>query len=97
MTTEAILPRPDECSDWLLFYFVLLGPKDYSGCNAGFAEMREQLNQKVEKPLQNAPLLSQLAVVDALLNKKETAILKPRGQSKCCLPRRTRWKALVWS
>lgn len=44
------------------------------GANTSFAETREQLNQKVQKSLQNAPLLSQLAVVDALLNKKETAI-----------------------
>jgi hypothetical protein len=48
------------------------------GANAGFAEMREQLNQRVQKSLQNAPLLSQLAVVDALLNRKETAITEAK-------------------
>ena len=41
---------------------------------ASCAETREQLNQKVEESPQNAPLLSQLAVVDALLDNKEIAI-----------------------
>jgi TolB-like protein len=44
------------------------------GANASFAETREQLNQKVQKSPGSADLLSQLAVVDALLNNKETAI-----------------------
>jgi tetratricopeptide (TPR) repeat protein len=48
------------------------------GANASFAETREQLNQKFQKSLQNAPLLSQLAVVDALLNNKETAIAEAK-------------------
>jgi TolB-like protein/Tfp pilus assembly protein PilF len=39
-----------------------------------FAETREQLNQKVRKSPGRAQLLSQLAVVDALLSDKEAAI-----------------------
>jgi hypothetical protein len=44
------------------------------GVNASVAEAREQLDQKVQKAPGNALLLSQLAVVDALLNNKEVAI-----------------------
>jgi TolB-like protein len=44
------------------------------GANPSFAETREQLNQTVQKSSRNAPLLSQLAVVDALLDNKDTAI-----------------------
>ena len=44
------------------------------GANASFAETREQLNQKVRGQPGNATLLSQLAVVDALLSNKEVAI-----------------------
>jgi tetratricopeptide (TPR) repeat protein len=45
-----------------------------SGPNADFAETRELLNQKVNKSSANAKLLSQLAVVDALLGDKQLAI-----------------------
>ena len=51
---------------------------DLPGANASFAETRDQLNQKVQKSPQTAPLLSQLAVVDALLNSKEIAIAEAR-------------------
>ena len=51
---------------------------DLPGANASFAETRDQLNQKVQKSPQTAPLLSQLAVVDALLNNKEIAIAEAR-------------------
>jgi tetratricopeptide (TPR) repeat protein len=44
------------------------------GLNASFVETREQLNQKVQKSQGDAKLLSQLAVVDALLNNREVAI-----------------------
>jgi serine/threonine protein kinase/Flp pilus assembly protein TadD len=44
------------------------------GANSSFAEAREQLNQKVQRSSGNAKLLSQLAVLDALLNNKEAAI-----------------------
>jgi hypothetical protein len=37
-------------------------------------EARERLNQKVQSSFEDVGLLSQLAVVDALLNQKETAI-----------------------
>ncbi len=47
---------------------------EQAGANASFAETREQLNQKVQKSPESAYLLSQLAVVDALLNNKEVAI-----------------------
>ena len=45
-----------------------------AAANPDFAEARQQLNQKVEQSLENAMLLSQLAVVDALLDNKETAV-----------------------
>jgi tetratricopeptide (TPR) repeat protein len=44
------------------------------GANASFAETREQLNQKVQRSPESALLLSQLAVVDALLINKQAAI-----------------------
>ena len=47
--------------------------------NSEFAKTREQLSQKVQKSPENAQLLSQLAVVDALLsNNKETAITEAK-------------------
>jgi len=46
-----------------------------TGANPSFAEVREQMNQKIQKSPENAaPLLSQLAVVDALLDNKEAAV-----------------------
>jgi serine/threonine protein kinase/tetratricopeptide (TPR) repeat protein len=44
------------------------------GENSSFGETRERLSQKVQKSEGNAGLLSQLAVVDALLGHKEVAI-----------------------
>jgi TolB-like protein/lipoprotein NlpI len=46
--------------------------------NPSFAETREQLSQMVQKAPENAKLLSQLAVVDALLDKKELAIAEAK-------------------
>jgi hypothetical protein len=43
-----------------------------------FAETREQLSQKILKSSGNAQLLSQLAVVDALLSNKEAAITEAK-------------------
>ena len=48
------------------------------GVNSGFGETRELLNQKVQKAPANAQLLSQLAVVDALLNNKEVAVAEAK-------------------
>jgi len=48
------------------------------GTNSGFAETREQLNEKVQNAPGNAQLPSQLAVVDALLNNKELAIAEAK-------------------
>ena len=46
-----------------------------AGAKPSFAEVRGQMNQKIQKSPQNAaPLLSQLAVVDALLDNKEAAV-----------------------
>jgi hypothetical protein len=42
--------------------------------NLSFAEIRDQLNRKVQRSPENADLLSSLAVVDALLYNKEAAI-----------------------
>ncbi|MBV8277733.1 MAG: hypothetical protein JO170_21065, partial [Verrucomicrobia bacterium] len=48
--------------------------------NTRFTRTREQLDQRTQKAKapENAPLLSQLAVVDALLNHKETAITEAK-------------------
>jgi len=48
--------------------------REKPGANTRFAQIREQLKQKVRKSTGDATLLSQLAVVDALLNSKEAAI-----------------------
>jgi serine/threonine protein kinase/Flp pilus assembly protein TadD len=57
-------------------YFILLGRLlgEQPGANVSFSETREQLNQKVQKLPGYARLLSQLAVIDALLNNKDAAI-----------------------
>jgi hypothetical protein len=61
---------PIGCYSILLVRLQGEGPEE----NPSLAEAREQLNQKVQKSPANARLLSQLAVVDALLNHKEAAI-----------------------
>jgi tetratricopeptide (TPR) repeat protein len=48
------------------------------GSNPSFAEVREQLNQNVQKSPENANLLSNLAVVDALLDNKEAAVAEAK-------------------
>jgi serine/threonine protein kinase/Tfp pilus assembly protein PilF len=48
------------------------------GANPSFAELREQLNQKVQKSSESANFLSQLAVVDALLRHKNAAITEAK-------------------
>jgi hypothetical protein len=64
------LPVPVGC------YSILLArlQRKQPDANTSFAQVREQLNKKVQKSPGDANLLSQLAVVDALLNSKETAI-----------------------
>jgi len=67
--------------EWPIGYYSLLlarlqgKPPD---ADSSFAEAREQLNRKVLKSPQDATLLGQLAIVDALLNNKETAISEAR-------------------
>jgi serine/threonine protein kinase/Flp pilus assembly protein TadD len=70
----ASLPVPIGC------YSILLArlQGDRPEVNAESAETREQLNQKVLNSPGSADLLSQLAVVDALLGKKETAIAEAK-------------------
>ena len=46
--------------------------------NPSSLQTRAELNQKVQRSPENASLLSQLAVVDALLNHKETAITEAK-------------------
>ena len=57
-------------------YSILLArlQREQTSANASFAEAREQLNQKVQKTPGDAGWLSQLGVVDALLNNKAAAI-----------------------
>ena len=70
----AFIPVPVGC------YSILLArlQGEQAGVNSGFAETREQLYQKVLKSHGNAQLLSQLVVVDALLNNKEAAITEAK-------------------
>jgi tetratricopeptide (TPR) repeat protein len=65
-------PRPVS----LGFYCVLLArlQGEQFSTNSAFTEIRERFHQKVQKLPANAKLLSQLAVLDALLNNKEDAI-----------------------
>jgi TolB-like protein len=51
---------------------------EQTSANGSFASAREQLNEKFQKDAGNAGLLSQLSVVDALLNNKETAIAEAK-------------------
>jgi tetratricopeptide (TPR) repeat protein len=62
-------PVPVRCDSILLARF----RGEEVNASQDFAETREKLNRRVQK-LQDAPLLSQLAVVDALLGHKEDAI-----------------------
>ena len=64
-------------------YSILLArlQEEQTGTNAGFAETREQLNQKFQESSGNAEiacLLSNLAVVDALLGQKEAAVAEAK-------------------
>jgi TolB-like protein len=61
-------------------YSILSGRlrEEQLGTNPVFAEIRGQLSMKVQESPQDALLLSQLAVVDALLNNRETAISEAR-------------------
>jgi hypothetical protein len=63
-------PVPVNC------YFVLLSrfQGEQPGKNSVFAEIRKKLNQRVQASQGNARLLSNLAVVDALLGRKNKAI-----------------------
>jgi tetratricopeptide (TPR) repeat protein len=62
-------PVPVRCHSILLARF----RGEEANASQDFAETREKLNRRVQK-LQDAPLLSQLAVVDALLGHREDAI-----------------------
>ena len=66
----AFRPVPVQC------YSILISRlrKGHPSSTAGFTAAREQLSLKVSKSPQDAALLSQLAVVDALLNNSQTAI-----------------------
>ncbi len=66
----APVPVPIEC------YYILLArlQGEPPNTNPGFSKTREKLNEKVQAAPENAKLLSNLAVVDALLGKKEDAI-----------------------
>ena len=68
------VPVPVDC------YFILLARLQGEQPNAGasFAETREKLNRRIQEPPGNAKLLSNLAVVDALLGKKESAIAEAK-------------------
>jgi serine/threonine protein kinase/Flp pilus assembly protein TadD len=63
-------PVPAGCYSILIARF----EGENAGANPSFAQVRQQLNQKVQKSPESANFLSQLAVVDALLGDKEKAI-----------------------
>ena len=60
--------RPVPAGCYSIFIARLQG--ENPSANPSFAEVREQLNQKVQKSPESANFLSQLAVVDALLGNK---------------------------
>jgi TolB-like protein/Flp pilus assembly protein TadD len=68
------VPVPVDC------YLILLARLQGEQPNVGprFAETREKLNRSVQESPGNAKLLSNLAVVDALLGKKESAIAEAK-------------------
>jgi TolB-like protein/Flp pilus assembly protein TadD len=78
----ASLPVPIGCYSILLARLQGEKPEE----SGEFAKTREQLNQKVLNSPGSADLLSQLAVVDALLAKKEKAIAEAKGATEM-LPR----------
>ena len=83
-------PVPVDC------YFILIdrfrGGQPNVDANPHFAKTREQLNQKVQISRDGKPVqLSNLAVVDALLGKKKTRLLKANMLSKCCRSPGTQW------
>ena len=67
-------PVPVDC------YFILLArfQGEKPNTKSSFAETREKINQKVQASPENARLLSNLAVVDALLEKKQDAIIEAK-------------------
>jgi serine/threonine protein kinase/Tfp pilus assembly protein PilF len=70
----AVEPIPIDC------YSILIARlrAEQPGANSSFAETRERLNQEFEKSQGPGSLLSQLAVVDALLNQGEAAIAEAK-------------------
>ena len=64
------MPVPVGCYSILLAR--LQGRQPYA--NSSFSQTREQLYEKIQNSLGNALLLAKLALVDALLNKKEVAV-----------------------
>lgn len=65
---------PIACYSILLFRLQGEQPDE----NPSFLRTRAELNQKVQRSLENPSLLSQLAVVDALLNDKQAAIVEAK-------------------
>jgi TolB-like protein/Tfp pilus assembly protein PilF len=66
------VPVPVDC------YFILLARLQGEPPNASFGETREKLNWRAQESPGNAKLLSNLAVVDALLGKKGSAIAEAK-------------------
>jgi tetratricopeptide (TPR) repeat protein len=56
--------------------------KDQAATSPSFAGIREQLNLRVSQAPQDALLLTKLAILDALLNNKETAITEAKRASE---------------
>jgi Flp pilus assembly protein TadD len=75
-TNFAYVPVPVPINCYSLLLARLEGRQPVA--NSSFAETRERLSQKVKLSPESANLLSNLAVVDALLGKKEDAIAEAR-------------------
>ena len=70
----AYVRRPVPAGTYSIFVARLQG--ESAGSNPSFAEVREQLNQKVEKSQDDANSLGVLALVDALLDNKVAAVFE---------------------
>jgi TolB-like protein/Flp pilus assembly protein TadD len=76
----APVPVPIDC------YYILLArlQGEPPSISPGFSQTREKLNEKVLAAPENAKLLSNLAVVDALLGKKEDAVREAKQAAEMC-------------
>jgi len=85
------IPVPVDCYTILI---TRLQEEQFEG-NSNFVEVRQELSQRAQRSPAKANLVSQLAVVDALLNNKAKAISEANGRSKCYRCPGTQWMGRV--